>query len=190
MMNWIAPADPLALVGVIAGTLGMYLTIMAFARWSGVRSFAEMSTFDIAVTIANGSLLATTIVARNPPLVQGMTAVAVLFGIQLTVSRIRARFAGVRAMTDNRPIVLMGPGGRLLPRNMHIARVTEDDLRTHLRQANVADPATVQAVVMEGTGGINVLHGHGGELPADGWILKGVRDHDGATERFTSREGR
>ncbi|MFC4352019.1 DUF421 domain-containing protein [Fodinicurvata halophila] len=181
-IEWFAPSSLQPILWIVLGTLGMYLTILGFARWSGVRSFAEMSTFDIAVTIALGSLVATTIVAKTPPLLQGMTAVATLFAIQLVVSRLRSRFAVFKTSTDNAPILLMGPGGTLKPSNMRIARVTEDDLRTHLRKANVVDPSLVQAVVMEGTGTINVLHSHAGDMPEDGWILQGVRDYDGAGE--------
>lgn len=176
--DWFLPDTLLVLAWVVLGTLGMYLTILLMARWSGVRSFAELSTFDVAVTIANGSLLASTIVSKNPALLQGMTAVLTLFAIQLGVSRYRSRLPWLRRATDNAPILLMGPGGEMLPRNMSIARVTEDDLRTHLRMANVIDRATVQAVVMEGTGRIHVLSGHGDTDIRDSWILEGVRDYD------------
>lgn len=176
--EWFIPSSPSPILWVLLCTLGMYLTILLFARWAGVRSFAEMSAFDIAITIANGSLLAATIAAKDPPLLQGMTAVAALFAIQLIVSRLRRRFPVVKRATDNEPILLMGAGGALKPENMRIARVTEGDLRAHLRQANVIDTRTVQGVVMEGTGEINVLHGHDRELTKDSWIISGVRDHD------------
>ncbi|MDT0617532.1 DUF421 domain-containing protein [Salinisphaera sp. P385] len=174
-IDWFAPAAT-PVVWVVLSTLGMYITILLFARWSGVRSFAQMSAFDIAVTIAIGSLLATTVASRNPPLIQGMAALVTLYGIQLLVSRLRKRFRAVERVTDNRPILLMGPGGKLKPANLAVARVTEDDLRAHLRAANVEEIASVQAVVMEGTGSINVLHGAG---RVDPWLLQGVRDHGG-----------
>lgn len=167
-----------ALLAVVLGTIGLYLVILTLARWSGVRSFAQMSTFDIAVTIAIGSLMASTIVAEDPPLVQGAVALFTLYALQLITSRLRARSRAVERTTDNRPILLMGPGGTIKWRNLQAARVTESDLRTHLRQANVCDPTTVQAVVMEGTGRINVLHGEGGRLEPSAWILEGVRDYE------------
>lgn len=174
--DWFLPALPVIRVALATG--GMYLTLLVFARWAGVRSFAEMSAFDIAVTIAYGSLLAA-MVTEDPPLLLGMAAVATLYGIQLAVSRLRSRSSAVEAAVDNAPLLLMGPRGELMRENMRLGRVTEDDLRCHLRKANVADPATVQAVVMEGTGAINVLHGHDGALPANAWVLEGVRDRPG-----------
>lgn len=174
--EWIAPS-PEPLIWVIASTLAMYLTVILLARWSGVRSFAQMSTFDIAVTIAIGSLVANTAVMKDPPLIQGITALVTLYCLQLVVSRLRKGVPWVRKTTDNPPILLMGPGGQMKHANMQIARITEDDLRTHLRQANVADRGQVQAVVMEGTGRINVLHGGPSELVDQTWILADVRDY-------------
>ncbi|WP_422074781.1 DUF421 domain-containing protein [Tranquillimonas rosea] len=177
--DWLLPGSSSAILLVVLSTFGMYLTILLLARWSGVRSFAEMSTFDIAVTIAIGSVFATTIASKEPALLQGMAAVATMFTIQLAVSRMRRHFGGFKGATDNTPILLMGPGGVMKPKNMRVARVTEDDLRTHLRQANVLDRAVVNAVVMEGTGKIHVLAGHERGKAAESWILEGVRDYDG-----------
>ena len=177
MLNWFI-AEPRALTAVAASTLGMYVLLICCARISGVRSFAEMSTFDIAVSVAVGSLIATTVATSSPPLAQGAAALVVLYVLQLGVSHVRARRRIAERTVDNRPILLMGEGGVLRRRNMAIARVTEDDLRTHLRAANVSDPAEVRAVIMEGTGTIHVLHGEHPRLAESRpWILDNVRDH-------------
>ena len=98
--------------------------------------------------------------------------------LQLAVSHLRARRRAAERAVDNRPILLMGEGGVLRHRNLRVARVTEDDLRTHLRAANVSDPADVRAVVMEGTGTIHVLHGaHPALTEERPWILDNVRDY-------------
>lgn len=172
-------APPPSLLWVLLGTAGMYATALLLARWAGVRSFAQMSAFDVAVTIAIGSVMATTIAAPSPSLMQGVVALFGLYALQLLVSRLRARWNGVEASVDNAPILLMGEGGTMLPENMTVARVTEDDLRRILRKANVIDPARIQAVVMEGTGNVNVLHDHDRAPGADAWILQNVRDYSG-----------
>ena len=176
-IDWFTAPGLTPLLWVVLGTLGMYGTTLVLARWSGVRSFAQMSTFDIAVTIAVGSMIATTVASKDPPLLQGMVALATLYGLQLLVSRLRGRFSGIAKATDNTPILLMGPGGIVKEENMRVARVTEDDLRTHLRKANVHDRRAIRAVVIEGTGNINVLHGSSDDTAVDEWILQDVRDH-------------
>lgn len=168
---------PASLVFVVLSTVGMYLTVLGLARWSGVRSFAQMSTFDVAVTIAIGSLLASSILSREPPLLQGMVAAASLYALQLFVSRLRCASERWRRAVDNGPILLMGRGGEMLHENMRVARITEDDLRCQLRRANVIDPTRIEAVVMEGTGNVHVLHGHDVPPGSDAWILQNVRDY-------------
>ena len=169
---------PLAIVpGIVATALAMYATVLLFARLAGVRSFAEMSNFDIAITIAIGSTVATTVVADDPPLLRGMVALASLYAIQLAVSKLRHRLRPVERTVDNRPILLMRAGGEMLEANMRVARVTADDLRSVLRKANVLDPADVHAVVMEGTGEVHVLHGTDGRADVHPWLLEGVRDY-------------
>jgi len=170
----IAPGD---LLTVALTALGMYAVVLACARLAGVRSFAEMSNFDIAITIAIGSTIATTVVADSPALSRGIAGIVVLYALQLAVSALRGRFRAAEKVLDNRPILVMGPGGRLLPRNMAVARITEDDLRATLRSASIHDLAQVQAVIMEGTGDIHVLRA-GAQTPVDPWLLQGVRDYE------------
>lgn len=177
MSQWFV-AEPMSLLLVVVSTVSLYALVVACARASGVRSFAEMSTFDMVVAVIIGSLVATVVVSKNPPLAQGVVAVITLYAVQLGVSRLRAVFRPAERMFDNQPILLMGAGGAIKLTNMRVAGVTEDDLRSHLRAANVSDPATVTAVVMEGTGTINVLHGTGHALGEDDWILRGVRDYE------------
>ena len=170
----LAPGD---LVSVAVTALAMYAVVLACARLAGVRSFAEMSNFDIAITIAIGSTIATTVVADSPALSRGIAGIVALYALQLAVSALRRRFRAAEKVLDNRPILVMGPRGRLLPRNMAVARITEDDLRATLRSANVHDLTQVQAVVMEGTGDIHVLRSNG-DTPVDAWLLQGVRDYE------------
>lgn len=166
-----------ALAAVALTTITLYFMIIVFARFSGVRSFAQMSTYDIAVVIALGSLIATTAASKTPSLAQGVVAISVLYLTQLAVSRLRSRFRLFEAATDNRPILLMGAGGEMKYANMRVARVTEDDIRTHLWQANVLDLSTVHAMIMGGTGKIHVLHGTPANDDDIRWLLKHVRDY-------------
>lgn len=174
--SWLI-TNPVNLLWVVLCTVVLYAVVILAARLSGVRSFAQMSAFDILVTIALGSMIATVVISKNPPLLQGIVAVATMYSLQLIVSHLRSRFRSAERVSDNRPILLMGPGGEIKDANLRVARVTVEDLRTHLRQANVSDPGQVRAVVMEGTGRINVLHGDHHDAGEQAWVLEGVRDY-------------
>jgi uncharacterized membrane protein YcaP (DUF421 family) len=154
--------------------LCIYAAIIVLTRISGLRSFSKMSSFDFAITVAIGSVIATTVLTRDPPLLQSLSALAAIYALQGIVSVLRWRSAAVHDVVDNVPLLLMS-GERLIRENMRAARVTEEDLYSKLREANVLDLAEVRAVVIETTGDISVLHGDPGGAPLSEALLKGVR---------------
>ena len=62
-------------------------------------------------------------------------------------------------------------GDKILHENLNKNRITEEDLMAKLREANVLRLDDVQAVVLEQTGDISVLHG---DKDIDAQILKGI----------------
>ncbi len=164
------------LLRVIIGTLGIYLAVILYTRLAGLRSFSKMSSFDFAVTVAIGSVLASTLLLEDVTLLQGIVALALLYGLQVLVSFLRLRWEPWRRVLDNRPVLLMAHG-ELLRDNLRRTRVTETDIRAKLREANVHSLDHVLAVVLETTGDVSVLHGEPG-TELDPEILDDVRDAD------------
>jgi uncharacterized membrane protein YcaP (DUF421 family) len=154
-------------VVVISGVL-IYAAVILATRIVGLRSFSKMSAFDFGMTVAIGSLIAT-VVTGNAGLVAGLAGVATLYGAQFTLSWLRRR-TDVVGFIDNRPLLLMN-GPQVLDDHLDHARITREDLRGRLRQANVLDLSEVRAVVLETTGDISVLHGEGRLDPS---LLDGV----------------
>lgn len=136
-----------------------------------------MSSFDFAITVAIGSLLATVLLSEDPPLLQGGMGIAVLFGIQFLVSFLRTRSTSFARLVDNEPLLLMA-GPEVLHENLATARVTVNDLRAKLRAANVIHPEQVRAVVMESTGDLSVLHADPDGPDLDLELVKNVRGVD------------
>jgi uncharacterized membrane protein YcaP (DUF421 family) len=169
-----------AVVMVLASTVGIYLSTVLLTRLAGLRSFSKMSSFDFAVTVAIGSVIATTILSKSPPLLQSIAALACLYGVQMAVAAMRTRWSFIRTGVDNAPLLLMA-GQEIIEENMHKAKVTEADLIAKLREANVIDLKQIRAVVMESTGDVSVLHCPPGGPDLDEWLLKGV----GGGERLT-----
>jgi len=168
------PGD--TLLRVIVGTLGIYLAVILYTRLAGLRSFSKMSSFDFAVTVAIGSVLASTLLLDDVTALQGVIALALLYVLQVLASVLRLRWEPWRRVLDNQPILLMAHG-EFLHENLRSARVTEEDIRAKLREANVHALDHVLAVVLETTGDVSVLHGDP-ETEVDLAILDGVRDAD------------
>lgn len=158
---------------VILTTIGIYLTLITYTRLAGLRSFSKMSSFDFAMTVAIGSLIASTILTKDPPLIQAMVALAMLYVLQMTVARLRGKSKSIIYAVDNQPLLLMR-GSEILDNNLVKAKVTHDDLRSKLREANVTQLSQVKAVVMEATGDVSVLHHKDPAHKLDNFLLKNV----------------
>ena len=159
---------------VLVSALGIFVATIVLTRLNGLRSFAKMSAFDFATTVAMGTVLASTLATQDPPLLQGFVSLISLFLLQQGVARLRRGSTFFRRAVDNRPLLLMRDG-EFLPENMQRARMTAEDVWGQLRQANVLSVRHVRAVVLESTGDVSVLHSSDGGAAVDDAILDGVR---------------
>ena len=148
-----------AVPAVALSTIGIYLVLLVCTRLAGLRSFAQMSSFDLAVNIAVGSIIATTAISREVSLAEGALGIAVLFGVQAAIATIR-RFGFATDMVNNRSLLLMD-GPEFIEDHLRRGRITKNDVRFKLREANVFDYDEIRAVVLETTGEISVLHTSG-----------------------------
>lgn len=141
---------------VAVSSISIILGVILIVRLNGLRSFSKMSSFDFAVTVAVGSLVATVAVSSTS-LLNGLIGLLFIMGTQRLVAE--GRKAGwINRLVDNRPMLLMA-GTEVLHDHLTKTRVTTSDLKAKLREANVLDINQVQAVVLETTGDISVLHG-------------------------------
>ena len=172
MNNWFfSPEGPLA--PVVLSTVCIYLALIAYTRLFGLRSFSKMSAFDMIMTVAVGSTMASTIVTRGVRVAEGLTALLCLFLLQFIFAQLRRWSGRVRQVVDNQPLLLM-EGNRVLHENLAKARLTEDDLRGKLRAAHVVHRAQVRAVVFETTGDVSVMFTEDNR-DLEPWLLEGVR---------------
>lgn len=157
---------------IFLSTVGIFITVITYTRIAGLRSFSKMSSFDFAMTVAVGSIIAT-IAVTQASLVEGMVALAGLYILQVIIAVLR-RFNFMKQIVDNTPTLLM-IDGKMLTQNMNRSRVTEKDILSKLREANVSNIDNVRAVVLETTGDISILHGDG---KLDPRLFEGVKNSD------------
>lgn len=173
MEKWFE-ASATSLIAIAVSAIGIYIAIILFTRLAGKRSFSKMSSFDFAITIAIGSIIASGILSSSVSLVQGIFGLAVVYVLQSGVAFLR-RYNWFQESLDNSPLLLMD-GQNILYKNLKKAHVTESDLRSKLREANVIELSEVRAVVFEATGDISVLHSAQENKKLEPWLLKGVQN--------------
>ena len=92
-LNWLQ-THAVALAGVTLSAIGVYTALLLFTRLAGLRSFSKMSSFDFAITVAFGSVIASAILSPRPSLATAVFGLALLYVMQYVVSRLRVRSAG------------------------------------------------------------------------------------------------
>lgn len=163
-------------VGVLA-----YVSLIVFLRISGKRTLSKMNAFDLVVTVALGSTLATVLLSKDVALAEGVVAFALLIALQFVVtwSSIRARW--IRQWVTGEPLIVLYRG-EFLPAALRRSRVTEDEVRAAVRSAGLVSLNEAEAVVLETDGSFSVVRrGSGGGRPSlDG--VQGPRPNSKSAE--------
>lgn len=139
------------IIGVLA-----YVTLVVFLRISGKRSLSKMNAFDLVVTVALGSTLATVLLSKDVVFADGALAFALLLGLQFMVTWSSVRVRWVRQLVTGEPQMLLHRGAPLSSA-LRRARVTEDEVRAAVRAAGLASLSDVEAVVLETDGSFSVI---------------------------------
>jgi len=166
------PESSSALAQAIGNAVIVYIAIILLVRISGLRSFAKTSAPDFVSTLAIGSILGGVAASGSTPIAVALVAVCAIFFLQWTVSYVRKRVKPFADMVGNNPILLVWKGEILDPQLMK-SRITRDELRGKLREANAFSLKAVHAVILETTGDFSVLHGQE-DLEIDAFMLDGV----------------
>jgi len=140
---------------VVVGFL-TYVTLVVALRCSGKRTLSKMNAFDLIVTVALGSTLATALLSKGVALAEGILALALLIGLQFVVTWTSVRARWVRRLVTGEPWMLLRRGA-FLPASLRRARVTEDEVRAAVRAAGLCDMESVEAVVLETDGSFSVV---------------------------------
>lgn len=174
MEKWFA-ASPVSLFAIVLSAIGIYLAVIFLTQLAGKRSFTKMSSFDFAMTISIGAMIATTVLSPSVSLLQGITGLAAIFLLELFSNFLRKKFKFYRKAVDNYPLYLM-KDAQVLWDNLESARITEGDLRAQLRRNNVHNVSQVKAVIIESTGDISVIKEREPVGGPDAWIFKDVKE--------------
>lgn len=132
-----------------------YPLLIVVLRIGGKRTLAKMNAFDFVVTVAIGSIVASTLLS-TAPVANGVGAVAALVALQALVTWGSVRSDRFEGLVKSRP-TLVFHDGRYLDRPMRRVRVTREEVRGAIRGSGRAGTDGVAAVVLESDGAFSVL---------------------------------
>lgn len=140
---------------IVVGTLA-YVALVLILRISGRRTLSKMNAFDLVVTVALGSTLATIILSKDVALAEGILALGLLIGLQYVVTWSSVRSTTISHVVKADPVLLFYQG-RFLHDQMRASRLVENEVLAAVRQQGISSLRDVEAVILETDGSIAVI---------------------------------
>ncbi len=140
---------------VVIGPL-VYVALILLLRISGKRTLTKLNAFDMVITIALGSTLATVLLSKDVALADGVVAFATLIALQFVVAWSSSRSKRILNLIKAEPTLLLHDG-EFLDAAMRGQRIAREDLMAVLRNSGVTDPGEVKGIILETDGSFSVL---------------------------------
>ena len=140
-----------------------YVALVLILRISGKRTLTKLNAFDLVVTVALGSTLATVLLSKNVALAEGVVALGLLVLLQYAITWASVRLAWFRHLIKSEPTLLVHHGA-FLDGAMREQRVTREEVHSVLRGQGIASVEDAAAVVLETDGSFSVIS----EAPSGG----------------------
>ena len=154
---WFDGWDDLVRIAVV--TPVAYVALVTMLRVTGKRTLSKLNAFDLVVTVAIGSTLATVVLSADVSIAEGVLALLLLVLLQLVVTWCSVRFGVVERMAKSEATLLYRGG--FLDAAMRRQRVTRGEVLQVARAEGHATLDDVAAVVLETDGTLSIL----GDLP-------------------------
>ena len=164
-LNW-SELGRTILIGISA-----YLILVFLLRISGKRTLTKLNAFDLVVTVALGSTLASTIMSKSIALAEGVTAFVILVLLQLLITWLSVRFKKFSNLVKAEPRLLF-LDGEFLDKALLDERVTRAEVRSAARSSGAASMTQVHAVVLETDASMSVMKSG---AASDNSALEGVK---------------
>ncbi|SDK58134.1 DUF421 domain-containing protein [Microbulbifer yueqingensis] len=149
-------SDWKGILRVLVSAMITYVVVVCLVRLSGKRSASQMNNFDWIVTVAIGSIVGSTIVIRDLPLAEGLSAVLALLAAQFMVTKATVYFPGFSSLLRAAPVIVFW-NGEFVRSAMKKQRVTEQEVLSAIRKRGVHRLEQVAAVVIEADARLSVL---------------------------------
>ena len=151
-----------------------YAALVLLLRISGKRTLSKLNAFDLIVTVAFGSTLASVIMSKDVALAEGVLAFALLIGLQFAITFLSVHYQPFSNLVKAEPRLLFCDGD-FIESALKSERLTRGEVRAAVRGSGAASMQRVQAVVLETDGSISVVKSEG---VSDNSALEDVRGWD------------
>jgi uncharacterized membrane protein YcaP (DUF421 family) len=154
-----------------------YLSLLLMLRIVGSRTLSQLNAFDLIVTVALGSTLATAILTKNVPLADGVLGLAMLIGLQWSISKLSIRFKAFENVIKTEPKLLYFKG-EYLEKTLKQCNISKEEISQVIRATGAARLEDADAVVLETNGKFSVIKKSEGDGRSALKNVEGFAAHD------------
>lgn len=138
-------------VGVLA-----YVGLIIFLRIAGKRSLTKLNAFDLVISVALGSTLATILLDANISLPEGSLAFVILIGLQYIISLTAMYSSSFNKLIKSEPKLLFLEG-EFLRKAMKKERIKEIEILQVISASGLGSIEDAKAIVLETDGSMSVI---------------------------------
>lgn len=148
--------DTASLVRTLISVPVVYFAIILFIRVAGKRSTSQMNNFDWVVTVAMGTLAASSMIQKSVTIADSLLAIGSLLALQWVVTKLIFHFPAVSHAIKAEPSVLVSDG-ELLHDTLRRERVNQDEVFAAIRENGLSSLEEVQWIILETDATISVI---------------------------------
>lgn len=175
--------QPLLRIALTAPAL--YLLVIVFIRLSGKRSTSQMNNFDWLVTVALGSIMASTLVLKDVTLAEGAFAIALLLLLQFLLTMLVRRFEWMSDAVKASPTMLFR-NGEFVDEAMQRERISRKEILAAIRKAGMTDLSQVGWITLENDASFSIIAREKGGADLSG--LAQIPNFDPQRDEIVARE--
>ncbi len=140
---------------MLSGIIVYSLLILIINRF-GKRSIANFSMHDYVVTLALGSIVATTIISKDATLIDGLSGILILLLLQYLITLVSTHYPNFFKWINAQPKVLF-LDGQFIEKNLIDNRITENEVYSAIRLQGQTTSDNIAAVLLESNGSLAVI---------------------------------
>lgn len=133
-----------------------YAAFVFWLRISDKRTLSKWNAFDFIVTIALGSILATTVLSKSTLILEGVFAAFLLIAFQYIITFLASRVKFFDRIVKAEPTLLFFKG-HFQKNSMKEQRVAKSEILSAIRASGIGSLEKVAAVILETDGTFSVI---------------------------------
>ena len=141
---------------IVIRAVVMFLFVWLVTRAVGRRELSTLEPFDLILLVVIGDLIQQGVTQNDFSVTGGMLAVGTFAAMTVLFSWLAFRFPRVQPVLEGDPVILV-ERGKAIDRNLHMNRITLEELAAQARLSQIAHVADIEWAVLETSGNISFI---------------------------------